>query len=138
MEERTMSDVTHAPTASASTAGRVAALVGLVEQGRWLEAFEEYYAEDVVMQENLELPTVGKAAARRKEERFVGAIRSHESRAASVIVDGDRVAIHWNAEYTFTDGSHMRFDQIAHQLWRDGRIVHERFFYDPGTLQRAA
>ena len=133
-----MSNVTHDLTARASTAERVAILVRLVEQGRWLEAFEEFYAEDVVMQENLGLPTVGKVLARQKEERFVGAIRSHETRAASVIVDGDRVAIHWNAEYTFTDGSRMRFDQIAHQIWRDGRIVHERFFYDPGTLQPAA
>ena len=133
-----MSDITHTAAPAASIAERVEALVQLVEQGRWLEAFEEFYAEDVVMQENLELPTVGKAAAREKEERFVGAIRSHETRAASVIVDGDRVAIHWNAEYTFTDGSRMRFDQIAHQLWRDGRIVHERFFYDPGTLKLAA
>lgn len=133
-----MPDVTHTSNPDASVAERVGALVRLVELGRWLEAFEEFYAEDVVMQENLELPTVGKAAAREKEERFVGAVRSHDTRAASVIVDGDRVAIHWNAEYTFTDGSHMRFDQIAHQVWRGGRIVHERFFYDPGTLTRAA
>lgn len=125
--------------ATTSTADNVRALVSLVEQGRFLEAFEEFYAEDVTMQENAQPPVVGKPAARRKEEQFVGAIRTlHESRAVSVLVTGDRAAIHWNAEYTFADGSRMRFDQIAHQVWRDGRIVSERFFYDPATLTQAA
>ena len=128
------------PTTDApATADRLHQLVRLVEQGRFLEAFDEFYADDVVMQENLQPPYVGKAAARAKEEQFVGAIRTlHESRAVSVIVEGDRAAIHWNAEYTFADGTRMRFDQIAHQRWRDGRIVHEQFFYDPATLVRAA
>ena len=122
-----------------STADRVLELVKLVEAGKFLEAFEEFYAEDVVLQENGQTPHVGKAAARAKEEAFVSAIRTlHESRAASVIVADDRAAINWHAEYTFADGTRLRFDQIAYQTWRDGRIVHERFFYDPGTLASAA
>ena len=122
-----------------TTADRVRELVQLVEAGKFLEAFEEFYAEDVVMQENGQAPYVGKAAARAKEEAFVSAIRTlHESRAASVIVADDRAAINWHAEYTFADGSRLRFDQVAYQTWRDGRIVYERFFYDPGTLASAA
>ena len=57
-----------------TTADRVHELVQLVEAGKFLEAFEEFYAEDVVMQENGQAPYVGKAAARAKEEAFVSAI----------------------------------------------------------------
>ena len=39
----------------------------LVLQGKAMEAFEKYYAEDVVMQENETPATVGKAANRDRE-----------------------------------------------------------------------
>jgi predicted DNA-binding protein YlxM (UPF0122 family) len=35
---------------------------GLVLQGKALEAFEKYYHDDVIMQENENAPTVGKQA----------------------------------------------------------------------------
>lgn len=42
----------------------------LVLQCNTVQAFENYYVEDVVMQENKESPTVGKAANRLREEAF--------------------------------------------------------------------
>lgn len=118
------------------TENRVLELVARVERGDFLGAFEEFYAEDIVMQENLSQPTVGKAANREREAAFVAAIREiHENRAESVVIDGDRVAINWKATYTFADGSKVRFDQVAFQRWRGDRIVSERFYYDPGSLE---
>jgi ketosteroid isomerase-like protein len=68
----------------------------------------------------------------------VGGIREiHENRAESVVIDGDRVAIRWNAAYTFADGSRVRFDQVALQRWSGDRIVEETFFYDPTALAAA-
>ncbi len=114
---------------------RVQDLVSLVERGEFLQAFEEFYADDVVMQENGNPATVGKAANREREHGFVGSIEAiHENRAQSVVVDGDHVAIRWLAEYTFRGGARMRFDQVAYQEWRGDRIVRERFYYDPASL----
>jgi ketosteroid isomerase-like protein len=124
-------------TPTTSTRERVQSLVRYVEAGRFLEALDEFYAEDVTLQENLGPPFVGEAAYE-KERAFVAALRAAESRAVSVLVDGDQAVIHWIADYVFTDGSRLRFDQLAHQQWRDGRIVRERFVYDPGTLPLAA
>ena len=118
---------------------RVQALVEQVQRGELLEAFEEFYADDVVMQENGAPPTVGKAANREREQGFVGSIvEIHDNRATSVLVDGDRVAINWRAEYTLGDGNRYRFDQVSLQTWRGDRIASERFFYDTASLAAAA
>ncbi|MDF1505551.1 nuclear transport factor 2 family protein [Roseisolibacter sp. H3M3-2] len=121
----------------------VHALVALVEQGRPLDAFERFYADDVVMQENLAPPTVGKGANRERERAFVARIRDvHESRARLVLVDGDHAVIRWLLDFTDADGVRLRFDQLALQTWRDeggeSRVVHERFVYDPATLTARA
>lgn len=42
----------------------------LILSGRALEGFEKYYAEDAVMQENFDPPTLGKEANRRRETAF--------------------------------------------------------------------
>ena len=116
---------------------RVFDLVLQVERWNLLEAFEEFYADDVVMQENENPPTVGKAANREREREFVSSVAQvHESRAVDIVVDGNNVVIHWRLEYTTTDGQRVRTDQLALQKWRGDQIVHERFVYDP-TAQAA-
>ena len=47
------------------------ALYQMINSGQLLDAFEKYYAEDVVMQEIGEAPRVGKAVNREYEEKFV-------------------------------------------------------------------
>lgn len=109
-------------------------LVALVTAGQILPAFEKFYAEDVVMQENLKEPMVGKAANRAREEQFVSYVKEvHENRAAAVAVDGNHVFINWVLDFTGVDGSRIRYDQIAHQVWENGLIVRERFIYDTGA-----
>ena len=41
---------------------RVEALIRRVEEGRYVEAIEEFYAEDATMQENGHAPRVGRKA----------------------------------------------------------------------------
>jgi ketosteroid isomerase-like protein len=47
------------------------------------------------------------------------------------VLDGDRVAIHWNFEFTNKSGEVRRADEVALQEWRGDRVFRERFFYDP-------
>ncbi len=114
---------------------RVHELVGYVRRGRILEAIEEFYGDDVEMQENTAPPTVGKEANRERERAFVASVAEvHESRAEAIVADGSRTAIHWVFDFTDTEGRRLRFDQVALQTWRDGQVVRERFFYDPESL----
>ena len=117
---------------------RVRSLVALVERGRFAEAIEQFYGDGVVMRDNLDPPTVGKAANLERErgfERYIA--RLHESRADAVLVDGDRAVIHWHLDFTGVDGVRSRFDQLALQRWEGGRVVEERFFYDSPTVKAA-
>jgi len=117
-----------------STKDQVVRLVRHVESNRILEAIDEFYADDVSMQDNLNAPVVGKAANRERERAFFGGITVHQNRALSVAVDGDQAVIHWLFEFTAGDGKRYKIDQLAHQSWKDGRIVKERFYYDSARI----
>lgn len=114
-----------------STRDKVKDLVQLVSSGQLMEAFETYYAENVEMQENRKEPMVGKGANRERERQFVESIESvHSVATPSIVVDGDEAVVQWVMDVTLKGGVRITMDQLAHQTWRDGRIVKERFFYD--------
>ena len=113
---------------------RVQDLIRLVEANRVLDAMEEYYAADLVMEESNGVATVGKPANVERERAFFGAISEPRNRAESVVVDGDHVAIRWVFTFTGGDGKRVRMDQVAYQTWRGDQIVHERFYYDSASL----
>jgi ketosteroid isomerase-like protein len=116
------------------TRDQVTRLVRLVEANRILDAIDEFYDENVSMQDNLQPPVVGKAANRAREQAFFGGITVRGNRALSIAIDGDQVVIHWLFEFTAGDGTRYRMDQLSHQDWRDGRIVRERFYYDSARI----
>jgi ketosteroid isomerase-like protein len=114
---------------------RVLELVRYVREGRIPEAIDEFYAEDVIMQENRQRPTVGKTANLARELAFGDSVeRWHEVSARSVAVDGDQALVEWVFDFTTKAGQRVRMEEIAQQTWRDGKIERERFFYDTATL----
>jgi ketosteroid isomerase-like protein len=117
---------------------QVLGLISLVEKGQMLEAMNRYYAENVVMQENVSPPSVGFAENYAREEAFYGSLQALKFNLVSVVVEGDRAVINWVFDYTTADGTSYRMDEIAIQTWRDGKIVHERYIYDTGSLAVAA
>ena len=58
----------------------------------------------------------------------------HEISVPRVLIDGDHVVIEWHAEWTLQDGTRVRVEELALQCWSGGRVVFERFFYDPGSI----
>lgn len=120
------------------TRERVAALVAMVEQGSYVEAIREFYAEDASMQENGEPPRSGRDRLIEHEWRMLSAHKEARTLpGSSFLLDGDRVVIHWVFEFTRRDGTSFRMDELAHQHWRGDRIVEERFYYDPAQLRPA-
>jgi len=102
----------------------------LVLQGKAMEAFEKYYGEDVVMQEN-ELPaTVGKAANRDRELNFFSKMVEFRNAEVKSVAFGEDVIIsEWFVDYTHQDWGKVTHDQVSVQKWKDGQVVHERFYY---------
>jgi len=129
---------TNASTPTAETVrDRVQQLVARAEQWKILEAMQEFYADNVVMQDNLNAPTIGLAANLERERAFVASVtKVNEMRAEAVIVDGNRAVINWRQDLVI-NGQRLTFDQLSLQVWENGKIVHERFVYDPSTLSAA-
>jgi len=102
----------------------------LVLKGQILEAFEKYYADDVVMQENEQPPTVGKDANREREKQFLANLIEFRGAEVKAVAIGDNVSIvEWFYDYTHKEWGKVTHHQVAVQRWKDGKIVHERFYY---------
>jgi ketosteroid isomerase-like protein len=98
-----------------------------------MDAFEKYYSEEVVMSENDNPPTVGKAANREREAQFVAYVKEvHRMEVPQILVDGNRAASEWDLEFTAVDGNVVKYHQVAVQDWENGQIVREQFFYNAG------
>lgn len=102
----------------------------LVLQGQAMEAFEKYYADDVVMQENENPATVGKDANRQRELDFFSKLVEFRGAEVKNVAFGDDVIIsEWFLDYTHADYGKRTYDQVSVQKWKDGKVVHERFYY---------
>lgn len=109
------------------------ALNEAVLSGKALEAFEQYYADDVVMQENSEAPRVGKDVNRKLEQDFFASLAEfHEGKLLSSAVNGDTTFGEWYMDVTFKNGQRYKMSQVAVRKWKDGKIAHERFYYHKG------
>lgn len=107
-------------------------LNAMILQGQGMEAFEQFYADDCVMQENTDAPRVGKDACRAYEQEFFGAVAEfHGAELLHSAVDGDRSYSEWVFDATFQDGNRMTNTQVAARTWKDGKVVREQFFYQP-------
>jgi ketosteroid isomerase-like protein len=105
----------------------------MILTGRALEAFDKFYADDVVMQENNEDPRAGKALNRKFEVEFFDSIASwNDGRIEGSAVNGDLSFSQWYMDITFKNGHQYKATQVAVRKWKDGQIVHERFFYNKG------
>jgi len=113
---------------------RVDQFIAVVESGDHAGAIERYYTEDASMQENAAPPRTGRDRLVAHEKAVLSRMSRVESRCLTSVVEGDRVAIHWNFVMTDKSGKVRRFDEIAFQEWRGDRIVRERFFYDPAAI----
>jgi ketosteroid isomerase-like protein len=58
-----------------STRDRVERLIAMAEQGKFLEAIEEFYAPDATMQENNQPPRRGLAALLENERRVLDSLQ---------------------------------------------------------------
>ena len=107
----------------------------LLSKGQMMDAFEKYYADDIVMQENNEEPRVGKEANRKFEIDYMSSIDEvHGSEIKNVAINPETgvVFIHAWMDATFKDFGRAPMEEVQVQNWKDGKIVHEKFFYNRG------
>ena len=105
-------------------------LNNLVLTGKALEAFDKYYDENVVMQENASEPMVAKEANRKREIEFFSSITDFRGASVKSMGIGENTSfVVWEFDYTHKDWGVRKYTQVAVQTWENGKIVKEQFFY---------
>jgi len=105
------------------------ALNTMIIQGRSAEAFLEFYAEDVVAQENDEPETVGRAAWMQARQEMEKSIRKFEARVLAHAANGDVSFSEWVYDVEIEGMGALKIVQVAVRRWKDGRVVRERFYH---------
>lgn len=98
-----------------------------------MEAMNEFYEADTVMQDNANPPTKGLAANIEREKQFINGIKEWKGFHVSASGVADDVTFYESVmEFIATNGQPVRLEQVSVAKWKNGKIVHERFYYDRG------
>ncbi len=111
---------------------KTAELYSMINSGQLLEAFEKFYAEDVIMQEMGEAPRHGKSVNREFEVNFLNSIESvHGAGVDNITSDENKGVVmveNW-MDLTFKGGHRVKMEQVCVQEWNGDQIVKERFYH---------
>ena len=113
-------------------AEKTADLYSMINNGQLLEAFDKFYAEEVIMQEMGENPRVGKALNREFEVNFLNSIEAvHGAGVHNITSDENKGVVmveNW-MDLTFKGGHRVKMEQVCVQEWKDEQIINERFYH---------
>lgn len=108
-------------------------LFGYIRQGKIIEAMNEFYDKDTVMQDNANPPTKGLAANIEREKQFMSGVKEWKGFTVTTSGVGDNVTFYEStSDFVTTVGVPVHLEQVSVAKWKNGKIVHERFYYDIG------
>lgn len=82
---------------------KITDLNDLILQGKAMEAFEKYYDDNVIMQENESEPSIGKEVNRKREEEFFSCITEFRSAQPLKVTIGENTTmVEWQYDYTLS------------------------------------
>ena len=110
---------------------RLEDLFSYIRKGRILDAINEFYAEDAVMQENNLLPTVGREANFEREKQFLSTVKEWKRFDVPAKGVGEDVTFYETVmDWVTTDGTPVHVEQVVVAKWRNGKIIHERYYHN--------
>jgi hypothetical protein len=112
-------------------------LVELCREGKYDEAQDELYSEDAVSIEMEGSQGIGNAkgldAIREKGKQFNSMVEAvHGGSVGDPIVVGSWFAVTMTMDATMKGRGRVNMQEICVYQVKDGKIVHEQFFYDLG------
>ena len=112
-------------------------LVDLCREGQHLRAIDELYDPNIVSIEPPGAPnqhTEGFKNVRAKSEYFTRIItRVHSNEVSDPMVSGNHFAIILKTDVTSSEFGRTAMEEMAVYGVKDGKIVWEHFYYDPGA-----
>lgn len=104
-------------------------LNALIVQGKSVEAFDVFYAENVVSQENEDPERVGREAWKAQRAEMEKNLKSFDARVVSHAANGDVSFSEWELNFEIQGMGPVRMVQVAVRHWKDGKVVRERFYH---------
>lgn len=90
----------------------------------------EFYDKDTVMQDNANPPTKGLAANIEREKQLLSGVKEWKGFNVAESAVGDNVTFYeCSLDFISTSGQAVHMEQVVVAKWKDGKIVHERFYY---------
>ena len=108
-------------------------LFGYIRQGKIIEAMNEFYDKETAMQDNANPPTNGLTANIEREKQFMSGVKEWKGfNVTATGVGADVTFYECTMDFIATNDQPVHMEQVVVSRWRNGKIVHERFYYDTG------
>ncbi|WP_428654917.1 hypothetical protein [Runella sp.] len=103
----------------------------LIEQGKTLEAIDEWYAEEIIQIENTDEPIQGKDVLRQYEAANLEGVNSLNIKVVSVVIDTGKGLVAGELDIVFDSKKRgpQRLREAFVQRWQNDQIIHQRFYY---------
>src|SRR5262245_28651568 len=109
---------------------RLQDLLNHIRQGKIIEAMNEFYDTDTVMQDNANPPTKGLAANIERENQFMSGVKEWKGFDVTASGVGDNVTFYEaTTDLITTNEQNIHLEQVSVAKWKNGKIVSERFYH---------
>jgi len=114
-------------------AARLDDLINYIATGRILDAMTEFYAENTVMEEPAYGATAGLAENIEREKAFLASVKEWKGFEVKGKSVGENVTMYEHTmDWVDVNDNDVHVEQVAVAYWENGKIVHERFYYNMG------
>jgi len=108
---------------------KISDLNDMMMQGAFLEAFEAFYDENIVLQVNDDMPIIGKELNRiSKKNQFDNIIDFKSAKPLKVTVGEQSTMVEWHMNYVHKLHGEKCYTQVAVQDWSEGKIIKEKLY----------
>jgi ketosteroid isomerase-like protein len=125
-------------TGTTSLLEKTKQILEMIKEGKFVEGMEQFYADDAVNEEPTGATIEGKAAIIENEKNIlkqVAAFHGVDVKSVAVAEDdghGNGVTVaQYSMQVDMKDGSKFNPDQVQVTRWKNGRAVHNKFYYNP-------
>ena len=116
-----------------STAEVAAKLVQHCREGKFIDAIEDLYADNVESTEpmvNGGKPVVGKEAVIAKNnEWYASVVEVHSAQVSEPVIGGDYFSCAMDMDVTYKEHGRMQMSEICVYEVKDGKVTKDMFFY---------
>lgn len=113
------------------------ALYAMVGEGRIMEAYDQFYHANTTKVEATGDVSQGLDTQKELYGQWANSIQERHGGGVTAITADEANGItcveSW-VDITFHNGPRIKMEEVAVQKWEGDKIIHERFYYNPGPM----